>query len=40
LSRRCDARGPTLHGMDVVAVLLAVAAFALLLVLIEALDRV
>jgi hypothetical protein len=40
LSCRCDGGGPNIDDMDVVAVLIAVAAFALLLLLIEGLDRV
>jgi hypothetical protein len=36
----CDAFGATLLVMDVIAVLIAIAAFALLIALVEGLDRV
>jgi hypothetical protein len=40
LSRRCYGLRPTVMGMDLIAIVIAVAAFALLLVLVEGLDRV
>jgi hypothetical protein len=40
LSCRCYGGGSTVLGMDVIAILIVVAAFALLLALVEGLDRV
>jgi hypothetical protein len=40
LSCRCYGLRPTVMCMDLIAIVIAVAAFALLLVLVEGLDRV
>jgi hypothetical protein len=40
LSRRCYGRGATVTVMDLVAIFTAIVAFALLLILIEGLNRV